>query len=706
MNEMVPIGETLAMLFNFLFAYTLLFILLPMAVLRFDKEHGLLDKVFISLTHATLFFILATHLLAGIRLLETLSLYSLMVVAVLLYVWRRGWNKEEKLTTNWLRRMFDLTESKAAWRVEMLRLWRKWKEWLLSQVLTLKQSLRKHPILYLFYVTVFTVAIAERLGFSLTHLIFASSDPYVHLGWAKNMIEMNMYSDGVYPYGFESILVALFEVFRVDIYPAIRFMGPLTALLVALSIIFTLRKMTGQGGWLSLLAVVLFFFSSTVMMNDSVTIWRHMSALSMEFALIFLMPGMAFLFLYFKQDKRRYLLLAAECLAISILVHPFVAVVMGLGYVSIGLVYLGKMIASRSIWSILGYMTAAGLVGVIPPAIGLLAGIPFHGSSVEYFREGLEHVEEVEPSLIGLLVDFADDYAVLMLFIVLATLFVILFRLAGLFRPVRHSLFFRERNDAFHAATATLLFSLLMIVMYIGPELGLPAVVALDRQPVFMTLSNTLLFSMTFYMLTSVISRVKWRQFVQFILCAAILVALFQIPGQKQAMPPGDRHQYDEAVRAFLDIRDAYPIKRWDIISTVNELSIIRGYGYHTEIWEFAQKLDDESVHELLFQTPHVFLFVEKIPLDVMGNDERPITIEDARAPFPVATDSNLAEFYYVYNVQNRRILMAKSYYWAEAYRKQREDMSVYLETDRFIIYEIYQGRDEVILDKRGVTGW
>lgn len=171
------------------------------------------------------------------------------------------------------------------------------------------------------------------------------------------------------------------------------------------------------------------------------------------------------------------------------------------------------------------------------------------------------------------------------------------------------------------------------------------------------------------------------------------------IPGQTMAFPLGDQHQYDEAIRGYLDIKKSYPVQNWDIISTVDELGIINGYGYHTEIWEFVRDLTNPDMKQVKFTTPYVFLFVEKKPIDIANKNSRPLTRADADRPFPVIQSGQLTEFYYG-NVDNRRTLEAKAYFWAEDYLRSHSDMTVFLETDNMKIYKIDQHKKDIVLNK------
>lgn len=693
---MISIYETLTMLCSFLFYYFLLFVWLPSLVIRFNTENcGLLDKLYISLTHSTLFFIVAIHLLVAVRLLETITLLALVLAAFVLLSRYYTRNESVSISIKVMTALFDLTEDREQWKIELRRLMHHIRDRIQGQIKSAKVAAIRHPFLIIAYLLVFGAAMVDRFRYSFTHLSFASSDSYVHLGWSKFLSNMTIYSDGVYPYGFEAIIATLYKLFQLDMYVIVRFMGALTAFLMVLSLVFALRKMVGKDYITILLAAFLLFYSTAVMIHNEVILWRQLSALSMEFAAIFLLPGITFLYLFFRTGRRLYLVLSAECYAITVFTHPFVAVTLTLSYIAVGIANFGKLWIDRTMLRIIVYMAAAGVIGIIPPVVGLLSGKSFHGSSINYFRGELASNEKVY--VLDTIIAYSREQPLVIVMCILVALYSIV------------HMFNRRKNMLETDSNQTpVLFGgiivVFMSIMYLSPRLGLPAVVAVDRQPVFLSMTNALLLGLLIGVMVKGIAQSKIGKKLQAAGCAIIILVVLVIPGQKMNFPPGDQHQYDEAIRGYLDIKANYPLKNWDIISPVDELGIIVGYGFHTELWEFVRNLEDKDKRTIEFKTPYVFLFVEKVPMDIMGDDFRPITPEDASKPFPVTTSGQLTEFYYGSNVENRRILEAKAYYWAEDYMKNHTDMKVFMDTPRYKIYEIYQGKDEVILTKRQVN--
>ncbi|MEX2416684.1 MAG: hypothetical protein WD424_11105 [Paenibacillaceae bacterium] len=589
--------------------------------------------------------------------------------------------------------LFDLTEDREQWKIELRRLIKHLRDKSLLQLQEGKQAIIKQPILISAFLLVFSVAMIDRFRYSFTHLSFASSDSYVHLGWSKYLSNMTIYLDGVYPYGFESIIATIYDMFGMDMYVIVRFMGALTVLLMMLSLVYALRRMIGKDYKTILLTVFLLFFSSSMMIGNSVILWRQLSALSMEFATIFLFPGITFFYLFFKTNKRTYLLLAAECYAITAFTHPFVAVTLTLAFVAVGIAYLRKLLINKTWIRILIYMGVAGFIGILPPLIGLLMGKPFHGSSLNYIKG--EFISNGSIPVLETLSIFANEQLfITIMYICLIIYFIGWFIYRHLYRDREWSV--TDQAPIVMAA----IFLILMVIIYLSPELGLPSIVPVDRQPVFLSMSAALLFGIGFGSFIKYFKGEKLRSRLQVLGCSVLMLWVLFVPGQKVDFPQGDRHQYDESIRAYLDIKGNYPLKNWDVISPVDELGLIQGYGYHTELWEFVRNIEDSDKKLIEFKTSYVFLFVEKVPIDIANEDIRPISLQDAESSFPVVTTGLLTEFYYG-DIQNRRILQAKAYYWAEDYMKNNNDIKVFLDTPNMKIYEIYQGKDTVTLTKK-----
>ncbi len=133
-----------------------------------------------------------------------------------------------------------------------------------------------------------------------------------------------------------------------------------------------------------------------------------------------------------------------------------------------------------------------------------------------------------------------------------------------------------------------------------------------------------------------------------------------------------------------MKIKKEFPILNWTIISPVEQYQQSFGYGWHYNLWEFVQDVIEDAKEEVKIPTDYVFLFVEKYPL----NSTQRINEQDSAEKFPIIT-GQLDKYYTEYN--NRRIIEAKAYYWAEEYIKEHDFMKVYMDTEVMTVYMIKQ---------------
>jgi hypothetical protein len=684
--------EPAAMLGKVMFSFMLMFIWLPMLVLKFEEEdHSWLDKFFITLVHSSVFIIVIVHLLAAVHLYETISL--LLLYGFGFYLISRYDSRNNKLALGIavMVRLYDLSEDKPTFLREIRKLVMQFRHFLVSVVSLPVLLFRKHPVSYGGLLITFVIASVTRLDYGLLHSAFASTDPYVHMKWVKALSQNQFYVDGVYPYGYEAVISGLVTFFVLDDYWVIRFMGPLTHMLLMLSIVFSLRKVSNKG-WTACLVAILLYAAVALLPTNT---WRQLSALSMEYGAVFLLPGITFLRLYFQGNRNHYLVLAAECLFLTVIIHVYAAVILGMAYTVVLLMNITKLHKGRVFLRFAAYMVPAGLLGMLPPVIGLLLGLPFHASSVDYATRSLS--EEAGGSAVHTwserLMKFYEPNVLLMGLLGVALLFIVY----EAYRKL-HS----KRNWPFPTGSPAMLSMsfIVVYVMYRSKELGLPSVVAADRMGVLLSLIAVLVAGEAMATFWHYIR--QWRGTIFYQIAAALLLlsTIILQPGWMVKVDAGTPFQYDASVDAYQRIREDESLKlqSWNIISPVEELPLVMGHGYHTELWEFASFLKNPDKPAMEFSVPYVFLFVEKIPL---GTSLRTSEV-DVNAPFPQNRDMDLTEFYYRNDGKVRAYLEAVAYQWAEQQlRTPGSSISVYMETPQLKVYKLVnQGNLPVVLTK------
>jgi hypothetical protein len=231
-----------------------------------------------------------------------------------------------------------------------------------------------------------------------------------------------------------------------------------------------------------------------------------------------------------------------------------------------------------------------------------------------------------------------------------------------------------------------IIIALFMYGMYRAEELKLPTLIPAYRIGVVLTPMIIIVIVMPLYLLASSFKAKEDTFFktTKSVVCAiliGVILYIWPISIPKEI----DAYQYDTAVKAYLQIKAHLPYLNWTIVSPAEEYQLAYTYGQHKELLEFVGEITDPSGQKLKIDTDYIFFFAEKIPLGT----NIPVTEADAQKPFPAPT-GNLTEQYYV-NKENRRILEAKTYYWAENYMKTHSNMEIYMDTPTMRIYKLSQ---------------
>ncbi|WP_248927322.1 hypothetical protein [Paenibacillus hamazuiensis] len=664
-------GASSLMFIKVAFSFTVMFIVLPSLVTRFKEEDDtILDRLFIPLIHSTLFIIIAVHLLVVLKLFETLSLIA-VCVAGFVYFWRRKFGVARiDYGTRVVTEIFDVSEdvpgSMRQTRLWFGQLWNNSKALMQHMI----RRIRKYPLAAALIAVTLGYAAYVRFHHAFAHLYFAASDPYIHAKWAKSLLKNTLYVDGVYPQGYPAVLSAISGFFMIDLYGIVRFIGPIAGILIVLSVGHSVRKFGANPYGVF---IAMFVYTGFAALPSYV--WRQLSALPMEYAAVFVLPGLVYWVLFCRYGSKHHLLLAAECLLLTLLMHPFSTACLGVAMAVAGVIYAYRIWRRRQLWTVFAYLAGAGAIGLLPIGIGRLLGIPFYASSFDYVVNSVQAGEK-SPSFSRLWSDFAaGPNGVILLSAAFAALLA-----TGVYIIRRGRLKQRETG-----LPVFILINVLFFMMYKAKEIGLPMLVPPDRMGVFFSLLAANLCGLALLALDRLMDAGTYKRYI--IAAAAMLFAGFIVmTGQTVKVPIGYRYQYDESVQAYLHIKNEFEAGNWTIVSPVEEYPLVEAFGYHTNLWEFVQNISPGSKEKVGFPTAHVFFFVETKPL--VGGKE--IAPSDATKPFPGPVEGDLADFYYRSN--NRVILEAKLNNWVQWYMKRYPDkMSVYYDSPQFKVYHLRQ---------------
>ncbi len=672
------------MLLKVVTAFSILFILIPSTIICNEEEsNGILDRIFISLIHSNLFIIFIVHFLAFIKLYETLSLIACCIIFLLSIYWFEKRYVLHRLDTFGMKvitRVLDLSDGNMDIGNELKSRLMIWAENFWTGLSKLFKQFFINPFGGLFLIIVLGAAAYVRFKHSIEHLYYAASDGYVHLTWAKYLGINDIYRDGVYPYGYESVISVLNKLFFLDPYFIVRFLGPIGSMLLVLSIYYVVYKIFGNDSIPAFIATLLYVAGCGLPVN----VWRQMSALPQEYATIFFLPGLYFFYLFFCTGKRTYLFIAGETLALTVMIHPYVTVYLSIGYLVLCIVHINKLLELKRLLFLTALMISSLLAGLMPVIIGLLSGRKFHGSSINFMLDSVKIAENKEGEAAVAVSNisspeagnFTEDVFLLKVFLVCAGISILTAVIL---------IFMRNRSREVDKGRAIIAFTVVSAIIYLlyrAKDLKLPSLMEEYRTGIFLSIIVVCACTFPFGIFSLFPGNKRLVYFLKVALCG--IVVYMVLVYSSFDIPVGDRFEYDEAVQQYLNIKSNYPVLKWTIISTIEQYEQSLGYGWHYNLWEFIRDLSKSAEDKLIIPTNYIFLFVEKIPL----GDSQPLSIRDSMEPFPYITGE--ASNYYK-DRHSRRVLQAKAYFWAENYIKAHSNMNVFYDGPHLRVYMLEQ---------------
>ncbi|NTW05597.1 MAG: hypothetical protein HGA27_05730, partial [Peptococcaceae bacterium] len=646
---------------------------------HFSENDKFLDKVFISLTHSTLITVIIVHLLVFLKLYETISLLALYFFCYLFYSWLRGKSPSaiaDAMGMKLVISLLDMSEGKSGFKKGIAN---QAKDYFIGTIdkakLFLKESLTK-PFQGILLLAVIIAAGVIRFQHSILHSYYGASDPYVHLAWTKYLGANQIYRDGIYAQGYHAVISALNKITFIDPYFIVRFIGPIAGILLVVSIYYFASRNFSQ--YAAFISVAVFGLITDSRFPSIV--WRQISALSQEYSAIFLLPGLHFFNLYITRKSNIYLLLTAECFAITLLIHPYISVFMIMGYFAIYLSYPRELINIKFSVKTFFALLAAFVLGLLPMGIGL-------GMGLSFFQDGYKYVTgTMRAPVYGNYLERISSVLAQENFYL-----IILLASAGVLFLISMVKIWNKDSSRIYLSMAFIV--IVSYLLFKADKFGLPVAVDPWRAGIFTGLAAGIAYGASLDFVDLLIKDNKLLKVVKGLIASMALIAILAVAPIN--IPKGDIYEYDEAVNSYLSIKNSFPILNWTIIAPNEQYQQCLGFGWHYNLVDFAKKIPQEGKpstdEDFTIPTDNIFIFVEKIPL----YSKVPVNDNDTKKTIPELVGSP-TDFYYL-NPENRRIIQGKVYYWAEDYLKKNSNMKVYYEDEHMKIYFIKQDRKKPV---------
>ncbi len=473
---------------------------------------------------------------------------------------------------------------------------------------------------------------------------YAFGDQYVHHAWVYDLMQGEVFSDGIYPEGMHAFLYMMTAAFGVRLYSCMLYLGCVHIQVYIISAYLLARTLFG---WRmsGLFALAGFLTFDQLTGNGISSIARLAGTLPQEFALYTVFLSACGLIRFLREappsgegEGSGFRAFLKKCVhsggfvvfvtsaAVSACVHFYASIIAVFVCLVAVCLNLRRVFRRDTVVKLAAGVLAAAVIAGLPMAAARLAGRQPQGSlmwalsvtraeepAVPYSAEGelaslLDRTYcEIYPGNRGIVLACTDA----------AVAAVSLLLLAGLAAASKRKGKGRKRRIEKQTLAAYLFISVTLFVLFAAYQpwaFGLPQLVKNSR------LCSTIdMFSMLLY--ASVLDAVFQLLLpaagdrAMAALSAAVCAGIYFL-----ALATGSFHgylyyeltRYPAAVELTKEIVASMPKFKYTIISTTDELYQVRETGFHEEWADMLKRLGDETY---TIPTEYLFFFIEKQPL-------------------------------------------------------------------------------------------
>jgi hypothetical protein len=669
--------ETVVMSFKVIFFFLVLCFFIPSRVIKYEKDDKILDKFFISLFHSSTVIIVLVYLLSLIKLYDSFSMYlSLIIIYLILLRFKTKKSSIYNFGMRSIVSILDLSEGRYGLFGGIKRKFFRFIINLINQIKIGFKEFVKNPFSGILLFIVLLYGAYLRFLPSFSKLNFLAPDTYVHQVWIKFLSMNELFAEAIYPRGYHAIISVMSKLFFIDTYFILRFIGPLAGVLIIVSIIYAAKRLFVKNQFICFIAVFIYVFIADIPINE----WRQIVALPQEYALFFLLPGVVFYIKYLNTRSIKYLILASEAIFITLLIHPYVTVPLGITFIIVALFNIKTFIRWQVFKNNILMFFGAISLGVLPQIIGLRNASKNQQGAFNFITESIRFSEKDPVSITGspftILYEPADY---LRYFIILIFAYLIINFLVRLFLLKKDNVLEKQQLNT---ANIMIVSSLILYYLYRAPYYGFPIIMELPRIGTFFSILAVISFSIILLYINMIFKKKLFVMVISIVLCISFIYIANNDDKIKHGKLSGINMEYNDSVEAYLKIKNEFKPFMWNIVSPVQQYPLTMGHGWHFELWELAQALDEKNKEKLTIEIPDLFIFVEK----KVYPHETPVSEELAKQSFIGGYDL-LSDYY---RGQTRLIIQSKVYYWAEDFLQANDEMTVYYESDVLKVYHLH----------------
>lgn len=366
-------------------AYAALTVLLPYVLFRrILKGRRLAEQFLMTYTFGNFYLI---NIVFALSLLHISNQYTLILLTAALslliwtkvnrFSWKRAFQKSGTCTGRLVRGSLGKKEAMFRTGRWTRRICKKGLRWCEEKII-------RRPVKFFFFVTVCAALFWIYGRQLLVTYGYCASDIPVHLEWINEMSRDNLFSDGVYPFGFHCIIYYLHTVFQMDTYVLMCEFNFVQTIFVHLVLLAILKEFC-RSQYLAYAGTLVYILGSFWGTN---TFSRFFSSLPQEFGMIFVIPSVYFLIRFFQtkkenlKSKETKLMLGcfAFAFALTLAIHFYGTMIAGLCCIGIACGYFRQFLQKEYFRRIMLTGILSIMMAVLPMVIAYIGGTPLQGS--------------------------------------------------------------------------------------------------------------------------------------------------------------------------------------------------------------------------------------------------------------------------------------------------------------------------------------
>jgi hypothetical protein len=266
------------------------------------------------------------------------------------------------------------------------------KEWIRKQVSRLWNIVKVH---FWEYMLLFILLVYGMVYFSygvFQDPTYGASDMYTHHSWIYGLVEGQAFSGKVYPEGMHCFIYAIYALFGIRVYSVLLFLAGIHIITFLLSAYCLMREIF-RWRFTPFLVLTMFLTIDLVSVNEIVSMARLQWTIPQEFGLYTQFICALFLLRYLKAvphtvrkgkllrncwDENLYVFMMA--LTASIAIHFYTTIIAFFLCLAFAVTGLGRILTKGHFLPLVAAVITGFFIAVVPMALALASGIPFHGS--------------------------------------------------------------------------------------------------------------------------------------------------------------------------------------------------------------------------------------------------------------------------------------------------------------------------------------